>query len=127
MGSRAQVSIEFFIFIGLAFLIAIGFQIASLDQLKDFRQKNEDETVKDIALRLQRELLIASSVEDGYFRTFNMPDAVNRFNYTLNTQNSTLIVESKNSFYSIKLPKATGNFSKGANSVNKSGGVIYIN
>ena len=35
MSSKSQISLEFFIFVGLAFLIAIAFSLASLDQLQD--------------------------------------------------------------------------------------------
>lgn len=127
MHSKAQVSAEFFIFLGLAFLIAIAFEIASLDQLNDFRLQKENEAVKDLALKLQQELLVASTVEDGYVRIFDVPDNVENINYSLSTQNSTITVESKNSIYIVSIPKVVGNVSKGANFINKTGGVIHIN
>ena len=128
MRSRAQVSVEFFIFVGLAFLIAIAFTLASLDQLQDFRIERESEAVKDIALKIQKELLIAASVEDGYIRVFEMPLQVENINYSLTTLNYTIInVLSKNSFYTVAVPKAVGNVTKGTNKINKTGGIIYIN
>ena len=126
MHSKAQVSAEFFVFVGLAFLIAIAFEIASLEQLKDFRIQKESEAVKDIALKLQKELLVAAAVEDGYVRTFGIPDDIDSINYSLTTLNSTITVESKNGFYVVQIPKAVGNVSKGTNKINKTGGVIYI-
>ncbi|MBI2656067.1 hypothetical protein HYX06_06615 [Candidatus Woesearchaeota archaeon] len=128
MNSKSQVSSEFFIFVGLAFLIAIAFALASLDQLQDFRIERESEAVKDVALKLQKELLIAASVEDGYIRIFEMPDQVENINYSLTTLNYTIInVLSKNSFYTVAVPKTVGNATKGANKINKTGGVIYLN
>ena len=127
MHSKSQVSSEFFIFVGLAFLIAIAFSLASLDQLQDFRLQRESEAVKDIALKLQKEMLIAASVEDGYARVFEIPDKLDSIDYFLTVQNNTIIVQSKNSFYASLIPKATGNLTKGANKINKTGGVIYIN
>lgn len=124
---KAQISAEFFIFLGLAFLIAIAFELASLEQLNDFRIQKENEAVKDLALKLQKELLIAAVVEDGYVRVFGIPDKLDSINYSLATQNSTITVESKNSLYIVSIPKAVGNASKGTNTINKTGGVIYIN
>ena len=128
MHSKAQVSAEFFVFLGLAFLIAIAFEIASLDQLNDFRLQKENEAVKDLALKLQQELLVASTVEDGYVRIFVIPDNLEGINYSLTTlYNSTITVKSKNSLYIVSIPKVVGNASKGTNTINKTGGVIYIN
>lgn len=128
MNSKAQVSAEFFVFLGLAFLIAIAFEIASLDQLNDFRAQKENEAVKDLALKLQKEVLIAATVEDGYVRVFDIPDKIDGFNYSLTTLNNhTITVQSKNSLYIVSIPKAIGNMSKGYNVINKTGGVIYVN
>ncbi|MBI2559215.1 hypothetical protein HYW20_07885 [Candidatus Woesearchaeota archaeon] len=127
MYSKAQISAEFFVLLGLGFLIAIAFDLASISQLKDFRTEKESEAVKDLALKLQMELLIAANVEDGYVRVFSIPDALDNINYSLTAQNSTIIVQSKNGFYIVPIPKVIGNVSKGTNVINKSGGVIYIN
>ncbi len=127
MHSKAQISAEFFVFLGLGFLIAIAFDIASINQLNDFRTEKENEAVRDLALKLQMELSIAANVEDGYVRIFGVPDALDSINYSITIQNSTVIVQSKNSIYLSSIPKVIGNISKGTNVINKSGGVIYIN
>ena len=127
MNSKAQVSIEFFIFVGLAFLIAIAFELASLDQLKDFRLENENAAVKDLALKLQKEVLIAAYVEDGYSRVFEIPDDLENIDFSVDVRNSTITVQSKNSLYITSIPSSVGNFSKGTNTIRKSGNVIYIN
>lgn len=127
MHSKAQVSSEFYIFLGLAFLIAIAFEIASLDQLKDFQADRESKLVKDLTLKLQKEVLIAANVEDGYVRVFEIPDDIENIAYTLTIQNYTINVQSKNGFYVASIPRAIGNFTKGTNKINKTGGVIHIN
>ena len=124
---KAQLSAEFLVFLGIAFLIAIAFIIASLEQLKDFRLQKESEAVKDLALKLQREVLIAANVEDGYVRVFQIPSKLENVDYTLAIQNSTIIVQSKNSAYIVSILNAIGNVSKGINIINKTSGVIYIN
>lgn len=127
MDSKAQISAEFFVLLGILFLIAVAFEIASLGQLNYFGLKKEDEAVRDVALKIQKELLIAAAVEDGYVRQFELPDKVDSINYSLTIQNSTIAVESKNSYYFVSIPQVVGNISKGANVINKTGGVVYIN
>ena len=127
MGSKAQVSAEFFVLLGLAFLVAIAFEFASLSQLNDFTIKKESDAVKDLALKLQKELLVAATVEDGYVRAFTIPDTLDRINYTLTTRNSTITVESAHSLFIVAIPNAVGNVSKGTNTINKIGGVIHLN
>ena len=127
MHSKAQVSAEFYIFLGLAFLIAIAFEIASLDQLNDFRKQKESELVRDLALKLQKELLLAANVEDGYVRVFQIPDKLDNIDYFLTVQNYTVVIQSKNAFSIMPIPRAIGNMTKCTNVINKTGGVIYIN
>ena len=125
---KAQVSAEFFLFIGMAFIIAIAFSMTSLDHINDFRIRKEGEEVKDVALKLQKELLIAASVEDGYARIFSIPDKLDDYvNYSVVTQNSTITVESKNSIFTVRIPNSVGNATKGTNRINKTNGVIYVN
>ena len=127
MHSKSQIFTEFFIFLGLAFMIAIAFEIASIDQLNDFKKQQENEAVEDLALKLQREVLIAANVEDGYVRIFEVPDRLERINYTLTTMNYTITVKSENSLYIVAIPRAIGNVTKGTNKINKTGGFIFIN
>ena len=98
---NAQISSEFLIFLGLAFIITLAFSIASLDKLNDLRLKKENDAAMDIGLKLQREALIAAYVEDGYSRSFQIPDTLEAINYTIRTQNSTVIIQSKKGFYKI--------------------------
>ena len=102
-----------------------GLKILELGFIKIIEKRGE--AVKDLALKLQKELFIAATVEDGYARFFEIPDKLDNINYSLTTQNSTIAVQSKNGFYLVSIPKTVGNVSKGNNKVNKTGGVIYIN
>ena len=126
MGKKSQVSMEFFIFIGLGFIIAITFVIASIDQLNGIRARKEYDAAKDIALKLQKEILVASSVQDGYSRIFQAPDSIIGSNYSITMQNLTLAIKSKSGLYIVSIPKTSGNITKGSNIINKTNGEIYI-
>ena len=127
MVKKSQVSAEFFVFLGMAFLIAVGFEISSLSKIKDLSESTEQESLKDLALSIQTELTIASNVEDGYHRRFTIPDKIGSINYSIYLSNNTLSLQSKNGLVFLKVPTFTGSMSKGTNNINKTGGVIYIN
>ncbi len=127
MTSKAQISSEFFIFVGLGLLIAFAFEIASLQQLNEFRLQKENEAVKDIALKLQKELLLAANVEDGYVRVFDVPNKLDNIDYSVFMTNVSITVNSSKALYIVAIPNVNGNLTKGINAINKTGGVIYIN
>jgi len=127
MASKAQISSEFFIFVGLGLLIAFAFEIASIQQLNDFRLQKENEAVKDVALKLQKELLLAANVEDGYTRVFDVPNKIDNIDYSILMGNTTITINSSKSIYIIAIPSTIGNLTKGTNTINKIGGVIYVN
>ena len=127
MHSRAQISAEFIVFIILAFILSIGITFSAAKQSKDFRVQREGEIIKSFALKIQRELLIASYVEDGYVRTLQLPNEIENINYTLISTNSTIIVKSRYALYVFSIPSLNGTLIKGQNTINKTGGGIHIN
>ncbi|MEK6984685.1 MAG: hypothetical protein AABX33_08990 [Nanoarchaeota archaeon] len=127
MSFKAQISVEFFIFVGIAVLIAIAFEIASLQYLNDFRIQKENDAVKDLALKIQRELLIATYVQEGYAREFEVPDKLDNIQFEIKTQNSVFYIQSAHAYLLLAIPFIVGNVSKGTNIINKTNGAIYIN
>ena len=125
--STAQITAEFFVFLGIAFLISVAVGLSTLNHLKTFRDKNEQDNVKDIGLKLQKELLVAAEVEDGYSRVFTISSKLDNADYSISLQNLTLSIQTNRSYFIVPVPETTGNFLKGINTVNKTGGVIYIN
>ena len=128
MNLKSQVSFEFLMLVGMAFIVSLVFSALSLKDLNSFKVQNENDAVKDLALKLQQETIIAAGVEDGYVRDFSIPDKLDSINYSLNVYNSSLIiVQSKNGFYLVQIPRIDGSFAKGTNRINKTNGVIYVN
>src|SRR3989344_7688171 len=116
MNFKSQVSFEFFMLVGMAFLVTLVFSALSLKDLNNFRNQKENEDIKDLALKLQQEVIIAAGVEDGYVRSFNIPDKLDSINYSLYIYNSSLLlVQSKNGFYLVQIPRIVGSFAKGDN------------
>ena len=129
MKKLSQSSIEFFFFTALAFLILILFMAISANEVKEFRDQKEFFLIKDLALKLQKEVGIAASVEDGYVRSFTLPDKLeNIVDYFITIRNNTLTINSSKTVYTVAIVNFTGDFTKGSNKIEKrANGRIYVN
>ena len=129
MDIKSQSSVEFFTLVGLAFLAVTLFVAVSANEIKEFRDQKEFFLIKDLALKLQKEVTIAASVEDGYERNFNLPDKLESIvDYFSIIGNNTLTINSSKTVFSVAIPTTAGkNFTKGSNKIEKISGVIYIN
>ena len=125
---KSQVAMEFLILVGMGFLVVIIFTALAEKKIKETYDIKEDILVKDLALKVQSEFNLAATVEEGYTREFEIPEKLdNRINYTIFIMNDNLVIQSKNSAYTARLPKAAGNVTKGVNKIRNSGNVVYIN
>ena len=125
---KSQSSMEFFTLTGLAFLMVIIFVAASASEVKEFREQKEFFLIKDLALKLQKEVTIAASVEDGYERGFNLPEKLeNIIDYYITTKNNTITINSSKTVFSAAIPDVIGNFTKGSNKIERINGQIYLN
>lgn len=126
---KSQSSMEFFTLVGLAFVAVIIFVAASANEVKEFRDQKEFFLIKDLALKLQKEVSIAASVEDGYERIFNLPDKLeNIVDYSMRIRNNTITINSSKTVFSVAIVNVTGDFTKGSNKIEKrNNGRIYVN
>lgn len=120
---------EFFTLVGLAFLMTIFFVAASAGEIKEFRDEKEFRLIKDLAFKLQKEVTIAASVQDGYERIFTLPERLeNNVDYYTTIMNKTLTVNSSKTVFSVRIPITFGkNFTKGSNNIEKNDGRVYVN
>ena len=70
---KAQVSMEFVFLVGLAFMVMIVFISSTRSEFSALSSEEERSLVKDVAVMVQHELVMASNVEDGYIRIFEVP------------------------------------------------------
>lgn len=126
---KSQSSMEFFTLVGLAFVAVIIFVAVSANEVKEFRDQKEFFLIKDLALKLQKEVSIAASVEDGYERIFNLPDKLeNIVDYSMRIRNNTITINSSKTVFSVAIVNVTGDFTKGSNKIEKrNNGRIYVN
>ena len=129
MKRKAQSSMEFFTLVGLAFLMTILFVVVSANEVKEFRDAKEFLLIKDLALKLQKEVSIANSVENGYERNFTLPEKLeNIVDYFIIISNNSLTINSSKTVFSVAIPGTFGkNFTKGINKIEKISGQIWVN
>lgn len=126
-GLRSQVALEFMLLVGLAFMVMIVFSILTQDSIVKLRGEEEYVALKDLMHTIQGEIIIATVVEDGYQRIFTVPQTLEGIDYTMYLSNGYIIGESTNHEYVLKVSEVNGSISKGANTIRKQGGVVYLN
>ena len=129
MHKKSQSSMEFFTLVGLAFLATILFAAIAVNEVKEFSDQKEFLMIKDLSLRLQKEVAIAASVEDGYKRSFALEDKLEgKVDYFIIVTNISINVNSSKAVFSVRIPLIYGkNFTKGSNKIEKINGKVYVN
>ncbi len=126
-GKRGQVAVEFLILIVIAFTVFIMYAAVTRDKMDELRSEEEHVLLKDVVYMARNEILIASKVEDGYYREFVMPDELDlKYNYSINITGEHILATSENHQQMVSIPTVNGTLKKGLNIVNKTGGVIYL-
>ena len=130
MKRKAQSSMEFFTLVGLAFLMTILFVVVSANEVREFSDQKEFFLIKDLALKLQKEVTLAADAVEGYKRTFTLPDELeSTVDYFIQIRNNTITINSSKTVISVAIVNVTGEFTKGSNTIEKknSDGKIYVN
>lgn len=80
---KAQASLEFMIFVGLAVLILAIFTILMVMYLNSIQFQREKITAERTIKNIKNEIATASRVENGYVRHLSLPQTINGWDYTL--------------------------------------------
>jgi len=123
---KGQIAVEFSIMVMLAFVFLGVVLIISLFYLERAHDQRLQRGVEDVADQAQQELLLAAAVEDGYTRTFTLPDTIDGSSYDLSNTATTLTIEADDVIYNRDIPNVTGSLGKGTNTVRRIDGAIII-
>ncbi|MBD3249220.1 hypothetical protein GF336_04195 [Candidatus Woesearchaeota archaeon] len=128
LSGKAQVSMEFVFLVSLAFMIMTVFIASTRSEFDELRSEEERTLVRDVGMMAHSELVIASNVEDGYRRIFDIPEKLDEsIEYDIEISNNTLLVYTDDYESVFNVPSVTGQIQKGNNRINKTGGTIYLN
>ncbi len=124
---KGQVALEFLVLIGLAFLAFLGLIAILLYHTEQLRDVKESEMVVDISLMVQNEITTASNVKDGYVREFRLPTTLEGKEYIVTQEGNKLYFKTANYEADVTVPDFEGEVVIGTNTINKTGGIVYIN
>ncbi|HLD87507.1 MAG TPA: class III signal peptide-containing protein [Candidatus Nanoarchaeia archaeon] len=116
---KAQGAFEFIFLIGVALTASVIFLIASFSDIDELTQKKEFMMLKEQGDRMHTEISLALRVEDGYSRSFLVPQMLENRDYTVVTANRTITLTSDRSSYSFRIPSIDGNITKGMNNITR--------
>ena len=126
---KSQSAIEFIVLASFMLLIALAFFAITSSKILEAREEGNRQIAEDIADFAYNEIETAKTVNDGYIRTFVLPQNVNGADYSINITDNTELVVDYLGYEHVKfLPSnVTGNITKGSNKISKNNGIIYIN
>lgn len=125
---KSQTSTEFILVSGILAVMMLVFIGIASNQVNDYQTEREYILLNDIAYYIQKEIFLASLSEDGYTRTFELPDKLDfKYYYNISVIDKKFLVVSSNSTsITLTIPEISGNIDKSENTITKSGGVIDI-
>jgi uncharacterized protein (UPF0333 family) len=123
---KAQVAVEFLMLIVLLFSIFMIYTIGTRNKMDEIRDQKEYALLADVARMAQNEILTASRVEDGYYRTFELPETLDGVNYTIGIVSMMIQASTENHEYILAIPTVNGTVKKGDNVITKENGIIKI-
>ena len=89
---KSQSSTEFMIFIGIAIIILLSYFAIAHNYLELTYKQKDIISGQDFAKQIKNEINIASRVEDGYQRTFTLPNKIGNKEFTLHVEGREVVV-----------------------------------
>ena len=126
---KSQSAVEFIILATFMLLAILGFFALTSSKVLDAREEGNRKTAQDIAEFAYHEIEIAKSVNNGYTRSFAMPQTINGVDYSIGIIDNKELVVNYLGYEHVKfLPSnVTGNITKGQNKISKNDGIISLN
>lgn len=127
---KAEISIEFVIFIGILLVFFIFFFGIIGFKTADINESSLYTNAQNIANKIANEINIAAGME-GYYREFSIPEKlVSGDNYSVNINVDYRFVQllwnGKNVVSNLMTDQISGNITPGTNRIKNEGGVVII-
>lgn len=124
--TRAQFALEYLFIHGFALLLLIGLLSTTLVVESRASQDAREQQAESIASQIQQEILIASSVRDGYQREILLPANIHSHPYEIEISPTAVFV-SVDDYQAVRtIPTITANMSPGRNVISKQSGEVII-
>ena len=97
------------------------------DNYQDYYNARDYTIIVDFSKSIQTEIKIVPSLEDGYIRTFTLPNKIYNRDYNITNTENYFSVERAGKEYTLTIPKVQGTLVKGENTIQKTNNIICIN
>lgn len=121
--NKGQTAFEFTMMIAVALTIAVAFLAAATSLMFDTSEQERRAALNGIGYAIQDEIILATTVNDGYLRNFTIPQRAGRFQYTVQSTTKAVMLTSGKTTITYPTPEYSGTFSKGWNEIHKDGSV----
>lgn len=121
---RGQIVLEFLIIAGIAMLVAALYLAVGANLLSGKSEEQRVSALNNIGYMVQDEIILAGTVEDGYLRSFAIPQKADRFAYTLSNDETMLTLHSGSVIINYPLPRISGTLQQGENTIRKDGDIV---
>ena len=127
-GIKAQTSTEFVLFISVIFLVMLLLISATIYYVKQYSKEKELAVIQREADMVKNEVYLASTVDEGYVRTFQIDPDPDEPSFNMTQQNNTVIFRSEHYEYAADLGvKINGTLRIGNNTIRNINGAVYVN
>lgn len=127
-GIKAQTSVEFVLFISVIFLVMLLLISATIYYVKQYSKEKELAVIQREAEIVKNEVYLASTVEEGYVRTFLIAPDSDEPSFNMSQQNNTIIFFTASHEYTADLGvKINGTLRMGSNTIRNINGAVYVN
>jgi len=140
MMRKAQASIEVVLLISFMALVSAVFLLAINERITWIQKQKDLKLIEDMSSVIGDEITLALGVEDGYSRTFEIPQTLRGINYsvelwsssTMKTKHSELVLQYVNftkRYETVRIlpKKVNGIIYKGKNNITKENGTVCLN
>jgi uncharacterized protein (UPF0333 family) len=131
MMSRSQVSLEFIILIGMAFIFFFGIVLVLYSITDQKKAQTDYEMFYDLAKSVQTELITVSDAEPGLIVVYELPPAelnytVDTYKYTLTNTVNSITIDYLDGVITLPTPNINGTLDIGVNTLRNVNGVVYV-
>lgn len=120
IGKKSQVATEFMLMVSLAIVVLIVMLGVLYYLFIDYSEEKNVNKLTDLGYSLQSEIIVAAEVEPGYERAINIPNDTEGANYTIEINNTEIVIKYRSTDLLFTIPRVTGSITtKGTHLIRK--------
>jgi len=117
IGKKSQVATEFMLMVSLAIVVLIVLMGVLYFLFYNYSEEKNTNKLTDLGYSLQSEFILAAEVEPGYERTINIPNDTEGANYTIEINNTEIVIKYRSTDLLFTIPYVNGTITTKGNHV----------